>query len=258
MSSAQPIVRWPPGLSGSVRSHRSLCNPRGLVRGHPTRGPRLDTHSFRHLSTAGPPAGKGGTKTTQAPFARRRPSRRELSEGARVQARTTCRMPPHQPARIANPAEWGDGALNAVASPPTRDPRCDTFLPIRCRACHRSGRRRRIDGPRFRGRAGLVDRDSVKEFPGSQTDCRFTVSPPRTLLSCSIIWTTPKRVSYLSAPTSIVPHDRPTPSKQHLFVRRRSGQPHLRQRLVPPVAEPDRGPLSAPFDSVDTSPPPTS
>ena len=28
------------------------------------------------------------------PFARRRPGRREMSEGVRVQTRTTCRMPP--------------------------------------------------------------------------------------------------------------------------------------------------------------------
>ncbi len=39
------------------RIHRSLRTPRGFVRGHPARRPRLDTDSFGHLSTARPPAG---------------------------------------------------------------------------------------------------------------------------------------------------------------------------------------------------------
>ena len=43
----------------ALRPHRSPWNPRGLVRGHPTRRPRLDTLSFRHLPTRRPPAGKG-------------------------------------------------------------------------------------------------------------------------------------------------------------------------------------------------------
>ncbi len=45
-----------------------------------------------------------GSAEGQRPFARRRPGRREMSEGARVQARTPCRMPPHQPAGIAGRA----------------------------------------------------------------------------------------------------------------------------------------------------------
>ncbi len=39
-----------------------------------------------------------GDARGDAPLARRSPDRRETSEGARVQARTPCRMPPHQPA----------------------------------------------------------------------------------------------------------------------------------------------------------------
>ncbi len=45
-----------------TRSNRTagFGNPRVLVRGHPARRPRLNTHSFRHLSTARPLAGQGG------------------------------------------------------------------------------------------------------------------------------------------------------------------------------------------------------
>ncbi|AMV20813.1 hypothetical protein VT03_23125 [Planctomyces sp. SH-PL14] len=39
-----------------------------------------------------------GDARGQRPLARRRPSRRGMSEGDRIQARTRCRMPPHQPA----------------------------------------------------------------------------------------------------------------------------------------------------------------
>ncbi len=46
----------------SLNPHRSLCNPRGLVRGHTARCPRSDTISFRRCPTAGPPAGKGPKK----------------------------------------------------------------------------------------------------------------------------------------------------------------------------------------------------
>ena len=49
-------------VEDSLKSHRWLCNPRGLVRGHTARCPRLDTISFRHLSTRWPPAGKGPRK----------------------------------------------------------------------------------------------------------------------------------------------------------------------------------------------------
>ncbi len=38
-------------VEDSFSSHRSLCNPRGLVRGHTARCPRLDTCSFRQLPT---------------------------------------------------------------------------------------------------------------------------------------------------------------------------------------------------------------
>ncbi len=44
----------------ALRTHRSLCNPRGLVRGHPARYPRLGTCSFRHLSTAEASGGHEG------------------------------------------------------------------------------------------------------------------------------------------------------------------------------------------------------
>jgi len=55
----------------------------------------------------------GGCKGGNAPLARRRPGRREMSEGVSVQTRTTCRMPPHQPAGIAKRAVWCGGVLNA-------------------------------------------------------------------------------------------------------------------------------------------------
>ncbi len=52
----------PPSLASvedSLTAQHLLCNRCGFVRGHPARCPRLDTCSFRHLSTARPPAGKG-------------------------------------------------------------------------------------------------------------------------------------------------------------------------------------------------------
>ncbi len=55
----------------------------------------------------------GGDAGGVTPPARRRPSRRTLSEGARVQARTTRRMPPHQPAGIPERAFRCEGVLNA-------------------------------------------------------------------------------------------------------------------------------------------------
>ncbi len=51
--------RTPAYVVPALRTHRLLCNPRGLVRGHTACRPRLNTHSFRYLSTARPPAGKG-------------------------------------------------------------------------------------------------------------------------------------------------------------------------------------------------------
>ncbi len=48
----------------ALRTHRSLWNPCELMWGHPARRPRLDTHFFRHLSTARPPAGKGPKNNT--------------------------------------------------------------------------------------------------------------------------------------------------------------------------------------------------
>ena len=47
-------------IEDSLTSDHSLCNPRGLVRGHPARCPRLDTCSFRDLSTAKASGGQGG------------------------------------------------------------------------------------------------------------------------------------------------------------------------------------------------------
>ncbi|AMV19926.1 hypothetical protein VT03_18660 [Planctomyces sp. SH-PL14] len=57
-----------PFVEPASRTRCSLCHPRGLMKGHTARCPRLDTCSFRHLSTRGPPAGKGTKKTTQAPL----------------------------------------------------------------------------------------------------------------------------------------------------------------------------------------------
>ena len=48
-----------PFVEPALSTHRSLRTPSGLIWGHPARRPRLDTISFRHLSTAKPPAGKG-------------------------------------------------------------------------------------------------------------------------------------------------------------------------------------------------------
>ncbi len=48
----------------ALRTPRSLCTPAVLVSGHTARCPRLDTGSFRHLSTAAkPPARRGGPCT---------------------------------------------------------------------------------------------------------------------------------------------------------------------------------------------------
>jgi len=81
-------------VEDSFNLHRLLCNSRGLVRGHTTRCPCLDTHSFRHLSTRRPPAGKGAlplcTPHQGAPgpnrpvFNRRMHPARNASEGTRV------------------------------------------------------------------------------------------------------------------------------------------------------------------------------
>ncbi len=49
---------WDTGVEDSLTSHHSHCNPRGLVRGHTARWPRLDTHSFSTLSD-GPWRAKG-------------------------------------------------------------------------------------------------------------------------------------------------------------------------------------------------------
>jgi len=57
-----------------------------------------------------------GDARGQRPLARRRPSRRKMSEGARVQTRTRCRMPPHQSAGIAKPAVWFEGVLNGATT----------------------------------------------------------------------------------------------------------------------------------------------
>ncbi len=47
------------GAGDSSTPRRRLRNPHGLVRGHPARCPHLVTYSFRYLSTARPPAGRG-------------------------------------------------------------------------------------------------------------------------------------------------------------------------------------------------------
>ncbi len=45
-------------LGTGVEDSSLALDPSGLVRGHPARCPRLDTISFRYLSTARPPAGR--------------------------------------------------------------------------------------------------------------------------------------------------------------------------------------------------------
>ncbi len=54
---------------------------------------------IRHQPRSGPGAPRWGVQRGLCcffgPLARRRPGRREMSEGVRVQTRTTCRMPPH-------------------------------------------------------------------------------------------------------------------------------------------------------------------
>jgi len=61
----------------------------------------------------GPGAPWWGDARGRIPLARRRPGRREMSEGARVRTRTTCGMPPHQPTGIAKRAVSIEGVLNA-------------------------------------------------------------------------------------------------------------------------------------------------
>ncbi len=97
-------------------------NPRGLVRGHAARCPRLDTPSFRHLSTARPPAGKGQEKT-QAPSALPHqgaldPVRPVLGDHQLANApRRISRRPPAMARRPASPS----------AAPPRRcGPRSST------------------------------------------------------------------------------------------------------------------------------------
>ena len=75
---------------------------------------------WRSDSTLGRQTFRTGSRGTlvgdargRRPFARRRPGRRKISEGARVQARTPCRMPPHQPAGIAKQAVLCERVLNA-------------------------------------------------------------------------------------------------------------------------------------------------
>ncbi len=68
-----------------------------------------------------------GMQRGQRPLARRRPGRREISEGVSVQARTTCRMPPHQPAGIAERAvssqrRFHKGGRPLLATVPHRRP----------------------------------------------------------------------------------------------------------------------------------------
>ncbi|AMV22536.1 hypothetical protein VT03_31865 [Planctomyces sp. SH-PL14] len=66
-----------------------------------------------HSSTGSRADALVGSAEGQGPFARRRPGRREMSEGERVQTRTSCRMPPHQSAGIPKPAVSIEGVLIA-------------------------------------------------------------------------------------------------------------------------------------------------
>ncbi len=54
-------------MEDSVVIQQPVRERRGLVRGHPTRCPRLDIHSFRHLPTARPPAGSGALPPLHPP-----------------------------------------------------------------------------------------------------------------------------------------------------------------------------------------------
>ncbi len=53
-----------PFVVPALRTHCSLRSPRGLVWGHTTRRPRLDTCSFRWFPARRPPAGKGQKNNT--------------------------------------------------------------------------------------------------------------------------------------------------------------------------------------------------
>ena len=56
-----------PFVGPALRTHHSLWNPRGLVRGHPTRCPRLDTRSFREIETRRASGGQRGLAPLHSP-----------------------------------------------------------------------------------------------------------------------------------------------------------------------------------------------
>ena len=54
-------------VEDSPTPHRLLCNPRGMVRGHPARCPRLDTRSFRLIETRRASGGRRGVAPLHSP-----------------------------------------------------------------------------------------------------------------------------------------------------------------------------------------------
>ena len=56
-----------PFVVPALRTPRSLCNPRGLVRGHTARCPRLDTYSFRQFPTGQASGGQMGVAPLHSP-----------------------------------------------------------------------------------------------------------------------------------------------------------------------------------------------
>ncbi len=54
-------------MEPALRTHRSHWNPRGLVRGHTTRCPRLDTHSFPMVSDETASGGQRGVAPLHPP-----------------------------------------------------------------------------------------------------------------------------------------------------------------------------------------------
>ena len=103
-----------------------------------------------------------GSAEGQRPFARRRLSRREMSEGGRVQARTPCRMPSHQPAGIVR------RTVNRQRRLHKRDVRC---LPRFLTGVPPAARGYPLD-PSGRGTLGLrwhsrVGKDTVRDIPSA-------------------------------------------------------------------------------------------
>jgi hypothetical protein len=146
-----------PFVMPALGNPRSVRIPRGLVWGHTAPCPRLDTVSFRHPSTRGPPAGKGalppciphqgypldpGNLGERAAFGRLaflRVRHREFS-GCSNDRRTTSflqasarHMPPPAPAVNVPPIQYDRLRTHFIARETCRTPRTIHSGTLPCR-----------------------------------------------------------------------------------------------------------------------------